>query len=112
MPNPIYTSLSSVGTVTAYVDPATSPTTVGVEFATSSMSAAYNVQYTLDDPLYLAAIGSTRAAVWFNDPTLASSVGISSGATTSYTYPIAGVRVNVSAISSGTVVLSVLQRAL
>lgn len=107
MPNPIYTLLSSVGSITTYVDPALSPTTIGVAYTSTSMTATYGLQYTLDVPGYLAAIGSTRAVVWFNDTTLAS--GTSSGATTSYSYPIAGVKLNVTAISSGTVALQILQ---
>lgn len=108
MPNPIYTQLSSVGSITTYVDPTFAPTTVAVVYTSTTMTATYGLQYTTFVPGYAAAIGSTLAAVWFNDGTLSS--GTSSGAVTSYSFPIGGVRLNVTAVSSGTVSLQILQR--
>lgn len=114
MPNPIYVTSSSTGVSTVYVDRTQSPfsLTVGVTLNSTAGTAAYGVQYTLDDPNYLAVIGSTRAPIWFNDTTLGSTTSAGTGgtaATNSYTFPIAGLRNTITAISSTNVIFTVLQ---
>jgi len=109
MPNPIYITSSSTGVSTVYVDRTQSPfnLTAGVSYTSSAGSATFQVQYTLDDPNYLATIGSTRAPIWFNDATLVGSSGTS--VTNSYTFPIAGLRNTITAISSTNVIFTILQ---
>lgn len=108
MPNPIYITSSSTGVSTVYVDRTQSPfnLTVGVSYTSTAGTATYSTQYTLDDPNYLATIGSTRAPIWFNDATLTA---LTSGATNSYTFPIAGLRNTITAVSSTNVIFTVLQ---
>jgi hypothetical protein len=108
MPNPIYITSSSTGVSTVYVDRTQSPfnLTVGVALTSSTAgTATFAVQYTLDDPNYLATIGSTRAPIWFNDAVVLGSTGV----TNSYTFPIAGLRNTITAISSTNVIFTILQ---
>lgn len=114
MPNPVYVTSSSTGVQTVYVDRTQSPfnLTVGVTLSSTAGTAAYGVQYTLDDPGYLAAIGSTRAPVWFNDTALGSTTSAGTGGTAasnSYAFPIAGIRNTITAVSSTNVIFTVLQ---
>ncbi len=62
--------------------------------------------YTLDDQQWLTNIGSSRAPVYFADANLN---GVSSNGTTNYMFPVAGVRLSVTAVSSATVTMCVLQ---
>src|ERR1700688_4171312 len=104
MPNPIYITSSSSGVTTVYVDRTQSPFNLTVGVSASSGTLVYGVQYTLDDPNYLATIGSTRAPVWFNDTVLGSTTANGTGgvsATNSYTFPIARLRNSVTTASSG-----------
>lgn len=80
---------------------------VGVTYSSTSMTATYGVEYTLDDPQSLLNAGSTRAQIWLPDANIPA--GTSSAATTNYMFPVAGVRCTVTAISSSSVIFSVLQ---
>lgn len=104
---PSYTLLSSAGTYVKNVDPTLAPTTVSVTFSTATTTATYSLDYTLQDAQYLAAIGSTIGQAWLADTVLTSS---NTPRATSFSFPIAGVRVNLTALASGSALLSILQR--
>lgn len=110
MANPIYVVLSSTGTSRVVnLDTRMSPfnVSVGVGFGSTTMTATYGVEFTLQDQMYLSAIGSTLAVSWFADVNLPA--GTSSAATSNYMFPVAALRCTVTALSSSWVVFSVLQ---
>lgn len=110
MANPVYITLSSAGTTRAVnLDTRMSPfnVSVAVAYGSTTMTAAYGVEYTLDDQQYLTNIGSTLARSWFEDVNLPA--GTSSAATSNYMFPVAAVRCTVSAISSSWVSFKVMQ---
>ncbi len=112
MGNPVYisiTSSSSSPTRAVNLDTSQSPfnTSVGVVFGSTSMTATYGVEFTMDDQLYLNNIGSTRALAWLPDANLPT--GTTSAATTNYMFPVAAVRCTVTALSSSYVVFQVIQ---
>lgn len=80
---------------------------VGATFSSTTMTATYGVEYSLDDPLLLSIQGSTRATLWFPDVNLPA--GTAAAGTTNYMFPVAAVRFTVTAISSSSVIFSVLQ---
>lgn len=108
MSQPRYITLSSVTTSTGInLDYRQSPFNVSVAVTGSSSGTfGYTVQYSLDDPNYLTAIGSTRSAVWFNDANLAA---VSSNGTTNYMFPVAQIRLDSTAVSSAALTLCVIQ---
>lgn len=108
MANPHYITLSSVTTSTAvWLDYNQSPFNVSVAVTGSSSGTfGYTVQYTLDSPMYLTNIGSTRAPVWFNDANL---VSLSCDFTGNYMFPVAGVRLDSTAVSSAAITMVVMQ---
>lgn len=108
MANPYYITLSSVTTSTAvWLDYRQSPFNVSVAVTGSSSGTfGYTVQYTLDSPQWLSVMGSTRAPVWFNDANL---VALSSNGTGNYMFPVAGVRLDSTAVSSAQITMVVLQ---
>jgi hypothetical protein len=112
MGNPVYisiTSSSSAPTRAVNLDTSQSPfnVSVGVVFGSTSLTAAYGVEFTMDDRQYLDAIGSTRALSWLPDANLPA--GTSSGATSNYMFPVAAVRCTVTSLSSSYVVFQVIQ---
>lgn len=111
MAQPIYATLSATGTTRSInLDRFQSPfnVSVAVTYATTTMTATYGVEYTLDDAQYLAAIGSTKAISWLPDANLPA--GTSSGnVTTNYTFPVSAVRMTVTAVSSSSVTICVTQ---
>jgi hypothetical protein len=73
----------------------------------SSGTFTYSVLFTLDDPLYLANTPlSSRAPVFFTDANLSAA---SSNGTSNYMFPVAGLRLSVTAVSSATVTMCVIQ---
>ncbi len=110
MGNPVYVTLTSTGVTRAVnLDTSQSPfnVSVGVVYGSTSMTATYGVEFTMDDQQYLNNIGSTRALAWLPDANLPA--GTSSAATTNYMFPVAAVRCTVSAVSSSYVVFQVIQ---
>lgn len=113
MANPLYVSLTSVScSQTINMDYRRLPMNAAVAVTGSSSGTfSYSVLYTLDDPQFLNNLGagsslSTRAAVFFPDANLGAA---SSNGTTNYMFPIAGVRLSVTAISSAVVTMCVIQ---
>jgi len=110
MGNPVYITLTSTGvTRSVNLDTSQSPfnVAVGVVYGSTSMTATYGIEFTMDDQNYLANIGSTRAVSWMPDANLPA--GTSSAATSNYMFPVAAVRCTVSAVSSSYVTFQVIQ---
>lgn len=80
---------------------------ISVDFGSTSMTATYGVQYTLDDANLLTLRGSTRAVTWFND--LGLPPGTAAAGVSNYNYPVAAVQFTLTAISSSYVTFTVLQ---
>jgi hypothetical protein len=113
MPNPFITTLSSVGTSAAanldwrnggYVS-------AQVTLGTTTMTADFTIQLTLDDPVTSSA---TRA--WFgmssavgSSVTHFSSAAADAGVYVTFLSPVAGLRISSTAISSSSLTLRVLQ---
>lgn len=101
-------TLSSVGTATLILDYLGAKTTTArVTLGSTSMTVNATLQMTLD-----SSWATNQAANWFS----ASSVSISSaiadaGLTVNFLTPIAGLRLNSSAISASNVTLTALQNA-
>src|SRR3972149_4016888 len=108
MSTPKYISVTSVSTSeTIWLDYNQSPFNASVSVTGSSSGTfSYTVQYTLDSQQFLSVLGSTRSPVYFSDANL---VSLSSNATGNYMFPVAGVRISVSALSSATVTMCILQ---
>jgi hypothetical protein len=108
---PVYITLSSTGTSRAvnldYNSRSPFNVSVGVTYGSSTMTATYGVEYTLQDPLYQSLIGSTAAQIWIADANLPA--GQTATGTTNYMFPVAAVRCTVSAISSGSVTFCVME---
>jgi hypothetical protein len=106
MPN--YTSLSAVScSATINMDYRRNPMNAAVAVTGSSSGTfTYSVLFTLDDQQELTNTGSTRAPVFFPDANLN---GVSSNGTTNYMFPVAGLRLSVTAVSSATVTMCILQ---
>jgi len=101
-------TLSSVGTAylaTDYIGAKT--TTVGVTFSTSTSSAAYVLQATLDDPM------RTTSPTWFfiSTTTYTSSTNFDQPQIMQILTPVAGVRISSTGLSAGSMTLRVLQNA-
>lgn len=106
---PIYVTLTSTGVSRAVnLDYGMAPfnATLAVT-GSSSGTFSYFVEFTLDDPQFLAGIKSTVAVTWLPDSFLGA--GVSSNGSASYSFPVAAVRCTVTALSSAAVVLRVLQ---
>lgn len=111
MSHPRYVTASTTGTLGPLnLDTNQSPfnVSVGLTVSTSSGTVTYGVQYTLDDQQYLTAIKSTRSPVWIDDVNLPTGTS-SFNQTTNYMFPVAAVRCIITAISSCSATLSVLQ---
>ena len=109
MANPIYLTLASTTTSrTVNLDyRQTPPFNVSVAVTGSSSGTfTYTVNYTLQDQNYLTQIGSTLSVVWFADANLNA---VSSNGTTNYMFPVAGIQLSATALSSAALVMSVLQ---
>ena len=108
MGNPTYLSISSVGVTTGInVDYRQSPFNMSVLFTGSSSGTfGYTVEYSLDDPQWLAVITSTRSPVWLPDPNLTAA---SCNKISVYDFPVAAVRLNSTALSSAMLTMTVLQ---
>lgn len=110
MGNPVYITLTSTGvTRPVNLDTSQSPfnVSVGVVYSSTTMTATYGVEFTMDDQEVLDRAGSTRARIWLPDANLPA--GTSSAATTNYMFPVAAVRCTVTAVSSSSVVFQVIQ---
>ena len=113
----VTTSLTSVSTTTTTPIALNwiggKPTTVSVSAASSNASSPFYIQYTLDD-LQRVSSGSV---LWFGvssnigqpATTYQASASWPDGVTVSFLNPIAGIRILSTAISSGPLVLKVLQ---
>lgn len=108
---PVIIALSSVGTSrTVNMDyNSRSPfnASVSAVFSSTTMTATYGIQYTFNDPVFNAAIGSTTNTVWLNDAILPP--GATATGASNYTFPIAAVQCIVTAISSGSIIFTVMQ---
>lgn len=119
MGNPITVTLSSVGTsgVVALDWMGGGPTVVELTFTSTTLTAAGALQYTLDDLMRTASsqvtwrpvsstpygtIGSSTPFTW------SSSFG-DVGFTYAFPYPVAGLRFTSSNLSSGSIMMDVLQ---
>jgi hypothetical protein len=101
-------TLSSAGTAYLPTDyRAAKTTTAGVTFSSSTSSAAYQLQATLDDPMWSAS------PTWFlvSSVTYTSSTNFDTPTLLSITTPVAAVRINSSGLSSGSITLKMLQTA-
>lgn len=116
MPNPQYITLTST-TVSSVINldyRHTTPFNASVAVTGSSSGTfTYGVEYTLDDAQFLANLGpglgsslASRTPVYFADANLGAA---SSNGTTNYMFPVAGVRLSVTAISSAAVTMCVIQ---
>ena len=108
MARQIYTTVSSTAVSRIInLDYNQSPFNVSLAVTGSSSGTfTYTVEYSLDDQQQLTSIGSTRAPVWFSDANLTA---LSCNATGNYMFPVAGVRITASALSSAVVTLCTLQ---
>jgi hypothetical protein len=108
MGNPTYITATTVScSAVVNMDYRKSPMNASVAVTGSSSGTfSYTVLFTLDDPQYLTSIGSTRAPVFFSDANLGAA---SSNGTTNYMFPIAGVKLSVTAVSSAQVTMCVIQ---
>lgn len=105
-------TLSSVG-VSAYVAGdwiGSKPTTVAVSLGSTTMTADFTIQYTLDD------IQVSTSPVWFSlsseigsSATHFSSANADAGVTVGLLYPVAALRISSSALSSSSLTMRVLQ---
>ena len=81
------------------------PFNVGMGVAVSSgASLTYTVQHTFDD--VQSPDFDPATATWFPHATLAAKTASADG---NYAYPITGIRLNVTAYTSGSVTLTVIQ---
>ncbi len=102
-------TLSSAGTSatlpTDYIG--AKATTVGATFSSSTSSAAFQFQVTLDDPY------KSSSPVWFygSSVTFTSSTNFDAPSILQILTPIAGVRVISTGLSSGSITLRLLQNA-
>lgn len=108
MANPVYISATTVScSATVNIDWRRRPMNASIAVTGSSSGTfTYSVLYTLDDQQVLTSVGSTRSPVFFADANLS---GVSSNGTTNYMFPVAGVRLSVTAVSSATVTMCVMQ---
>src|SRR5882757_1720703 len=106
--NPRYVTATSVScSATVNMDYAKNPFNASVAVTGSSSGTfSYSVLYTLDDQQYLTNIGSIRALVFFPDANLGA---VSSNGMTNYMFPVAGVRLSVTAVSSASVTMCVME---
>ena len=72
----------------------------------SSVTFGYSVEYSLDSPQWLSVIKSTRTPIWMPDPNLTA---VSCNKLSNYTFPVAAVRLNSTALSSAMLTMTVLQ---
>ena len=85
---------------------------VGVDLSNAT-GAVYGLQYTLSDPTGMlyepggVLQNPTVAPLWRNDPVLGP--GSNTSGLTGYTQPVFAVRLNVTALISGTIVLEIMQ---
>jgi hypothetical protein len=113
MANPLYATLTSVScSQTINMDYRRFPMNAAVAVTGSSSGTfTYAVLFTLDDQQFLTNLAGSsslalRAPVFFPDANLN---GASSNGTTNYMFPVAGVRLSVTAISSAVVTMCVIQ---
>lgn len=105
-------TLSSVGTSNSVAADwiGSKPTTIAVSLGSTTMTADFTIQYTLDD------LQRSTSPVWF---ALSSEIGSSAqhfsaavadtGVTVGLLYPVAGLRLSSTAISSSSLTLRVIQ---
>lgn len=102
-------TLSSAGTSsvipTDYIGAKT--TSVTATFSSSTSSAAFNIQGTLDDPMKVSS------PTWFflSTTTWTSSTNFDTPTMLQVLTPVAGVRLNSTGLSSGSITIRVLQNA-
>lgn len=113
MPNPQYVTLTSVScSQTVNLDYRRCPFNASVAVTGSSSGTfSYTVLFTLDDQQFLSNLGAgstlaARTPVFFSDANLGAA---SSNGTTNYMFPVAGVRLSVTAISSAAVTMCIIQ---
>jgi hypothetical protein len=108
MSNPIYVTLSSTAVSRVVsLDYQQRPFNTSVAVTGSSSGTfSYGVEFSLDDQQYLAAIGSTRAAVWQPDSLLTAA---SSNGYSTYTSPVTAIRCTPTALSSAVLILKIVQ---
>jgi hypothetical protein len=100
------TGLSSTsGFPTWFPDTAVRPFSVGIGCAVNSSAATYNVEHSFD--FTGSSIFISSNATWFQNSTISAA---SSNLTGSYSFPVAAIRLNVTAGSStGTVAFTAVQ---
>ena len=85
-----------------------SPFNVGVAVTLSAGAGlTYKVQYTLDD--VFASTFSAATATWFDHATITGKTASFDG---NFSFPVSGIRLNVTPWTSGTATLNVLQAGL
>ncbi len=116
MPNPQYVTLTGVScsqTINLSYRRSTPFNASVAVTGSSSGTFTYSVLYTLDDPQFLSNLGpglgsslNSRTPVFFPDANLTA---VASNGTTNYMFPVAGVRLSLTAVSSATVTMCVIQ---
>lgn len=103
---PIRVSVSSQTTsATIPLDQYIAPFNVSVGVALSAgASLTYKVQYTFDD--VFASTFNPSTATWFDHSTLVSKTASADG---NFSMPVSAIRLNVTAYTSGTATMNVLQ---
>lgn len=106
-------AITATGLTPALLDFFQSPfnTSIGVDVS-GATGVTYGVQYTLSDFTGMLTPGGAAAQanvnpLWRNDTNLPP--GQTTSGITNYQFPVIGVRLNVTAITSGTVYLEILQ---
>ena len=108
MANPVRQAITATGSATPILlDFFNAPfnATVGVDLS-QAVGATYTVQYTLADIESLLGVTVT-SPLWRPDPTLGTAQ--TNSGVTYYTSPIIAVRIVVSALTSGTIFVEVVQ---
>ena len=106
MARPVYVTVGSQTTSNVIpLDNYRTPFNIGIGCALSAgASLTYKVQYTYDD--VQAAAFNPNTATWFDHATLAAKTASSDG---NITVPVSALRLNVTAYTSGTVTMTVIQ---
>jgi hypothetical protein len=81
------------------------PFSVGIGAALSAgASLTFSIEHTFDD--VFAANFNPSTAVWYSDTSLSSKTASTTG---NYAYPVMAIRINVTAYTSGSVTMTVIQ---
>lgn len=106
MAQPYVRTLSAVAISNACpLDHFSMPFHVGIAVAITTGPATYSVEFTLDDPKNASDAQGT-GLVWFTHATLAAQTA---NATGNFAFPVRAARLNVTALTAGSVTMTVIQ---